>query len=311
MKLEKLRKVPLRDCWKNEAQDFTYWLSQQPNLEQLGDEIGMDIKLVQVEAGVGKFSADILAEEETTGRKIVIENQLETTDHSHLGQILTYAAGVEAEYLVWIVKDAREEHIQAVEWINEHTSEKINFFLVRVELWKIGDSAAAPKFMVLVRPNNWTKSLRGGRQNSGSNLTETRLSQLEFWSQLRDYAAACVPPVKLRTPRPQHWYDVAIGRSDCHVTLTVMFSEGKVGAEIYIPSSKSLFAELHSRRREIESAVGLGELMWQELPEKKASRIRIFRHVNFSSGDRAAEYEWLVGAVRKFKAILSKSQGPE
>jgi hypothetical protein len=311
MKLEKLQKVLLRDCWKNEALDFTHWLSQQSNLEQLGDEIGMDLKLLQVEAGVGRFSADILAEEETTGRKIIIENQLETTDHSHLGQILTYAAGVEAEYLVWIVKDAREEHIQAVEWINEHTSDKINFFLVRVELWKIGDSVPAPKFMVLVRPNNWTKSLRGGRQNSGSDLTETRLSQLEFWRQLRDYAAACVPPVKLRTPRPQHWYDVAIGRSDCHVTLTVMFSENKIGAEIYIPSSKMLFAELYSRRSEIEAAVGLGELMWQELPEKKASRIRIFRRVDFSQEDRTAEYGWLVGAVRKFKAVLSKSQGPE
>jgi Domain of unknown function (DUF4268) len=309
MKLGKLEKIDLRDCWKHEARDFTCWLSEQDNLELLGDELGIDIKLLKVEAGVGKFSADILAEEDTTGRKIVIENQLEATDHSHLGQILTYAAGMQAEYLIWIVKDAREEHVQAVEWINEHSSEKINFFLVQVELWRIGNSDPAPKFMALVRPNNWTKSLRGGGQESGSNLTQTRLSQLEFWQQLRDYAAACAPPLKLRTPRPQHWYDVAIGRSDCQVTLTLMLSEGKVGAEIYIPSSKQLFTELYARQQQVEEIVGIGELIWQELPEKKASRIRIFKQVNFLQEDRTEVFEWLVMVTRNFKGLFSKLEG--
>jgi hypothetical protein len=128
MKLGKLKMIDLREQWKHEALDFTRWLAESENLVELGNEIGLDIKLIQTEAGVGCFSADILAEDETTGRKIVIENQLEKTDHSHLGQILTYAAGHEAEYIIWIVKDARDEHRQAVDWLNEHTDEKINFF---------------------------------------------------------------------------------------------------------------------------------------------------------------------------------------
>lgn len=127
MKLGKLTKLDLRDHWKHEALHFTQWLALEENLEQLGDEVGIDISLIQTEAVVGKFSADILAEEEASGRKIVIDNQLEATDHSHLGQILAYAAGVEAEYLIWVVRDAREEHVRAVEWINEHASDKINF----------------------------------------------------------------------------------------------------------------------------------------------------------------------------------------
>jgi Domain of unknown function (DUF4268) len=308
MKLGKLTKLDLRDHWRHEALHFTQWLASSENLEQLGDEVGIDIKLIQTEAGVGKFSADILAEEEATGRKIIIENQLEPTDHSHLGQILTYAAGVEAEYLIWVVRDARDEHVQAVEWINDHTNEKVNFFLVRVELWRIGDSDPAPKFMVLVRPNNWTKSVRSGSASTeGRALSKTRLTQLEFWTQLRAYAMSVSPSLKLRTPRAQHWYDVAIGRSDCHVVLTVMFSENKVGAELYISDSKELYREFHLRKPQVEAALGLGEMVWQELPEKKASRIRVYRDVDFSMDWKEVAHPWLVDATRKLKAVFSKS----
>lgn len=307
MQLGKLEKLDLRDHWKHEALHFTQWLALDENLDQLGDEVGIDISLIQTEAVVGKFSADILAEEEATGRKIVIENQLELTDHSHLGQILTYAAGVEAEYLIWVVRDAREEHVQAVEWINEHTSEKINFFLVRIELWRIGESDPAPKFMVLVRPNNWTKSVRSGSgSNSAQALSQTRLTQLDFWTRLRDYAASANPPLKLRTPRPQHWYDVAIGRSDCHVVLTVMFSENKVGAEIYISDSKELFREFLLKKNQIENELGLGDLIWQELPEKKASRIRAYRDSDFSADWDVLIYPWLVETTRRLKTVFSK-----
>jgi hypothetical protein len=306
MKLGKLARIDLREYWKHESLHFTQWLAQNENLEQLSDELGIDIKLIQTEAGIGKFSADILAEEEATGRRIIIENQLEPTDHSHLGQILTYAAGVEAEYLIWVVRDARDEHVQAVEWINDRTSEKVNFFLVRVELWRIGDSDPAPKFMVLVRPNNWTKSVRSGSASSEQSLSETRLAQLDFWTQLRAHAASANPPLKLRTPRAQHWYDVAIGRSDCHVVLTVMFSERKVGAELYISDSKELYREFHVRKEQIEAALGLGEVIWQELPEKKASRIRVYRGADFSADGKQNIYPWLVEAARRFKTVFSK-----
>ena len=141
MKLGKLTRVDLREYWKHEALDFTRWLAEPENIELLADEIGIGIQITQTEASVGRFNVDILAEEENTGRKIIIENQLEMTDHTHLGQLITYAAGLDAEFVVWIVRDVREEHQQAVDWLNEHTDEGINFFLVAIELWRIADSS--------------------------------------------------------------------------------------------------------------------------------------------------------------------------
>lgn len=306
MKLGKLTKVDLREFWKHEALDFTNWLAEHENLTVLGDEIGLDIELIQTEAGVGRFSADILAQEENTGKKIVIENQLETTDHSHLGQILTYAAGIEAEYIVWVVKGVREEHKQAVEWLNEHTDERINFFLVKIELWQIGTSEFAPKFVVISRPNNWTKSLRNAVHEQ-QELSDTKLMQLEFWQQLKEFSSAKKPAIKLRTPRAQHWYDVAIGRSDCHVVLTAYPSENRAGCELYIPNSKSLFAGLYSNREAVENELGLTELIWQELPEKKACRIRIVKEFPSLTENREAVFLWLFDNIIKFKNCFSKN----
>ncbi len=306
MKLGKLTNVDLREYWKHEALNFTSWLAEPENLAELGDEIGLDIELIQTEAGVGRFSADILAQEENTGKKIVIENQLEATDHCHLGQILTYAAGIEAEYIVWIVKDVRDEHKQAVDWLNEHTDEKLNFFLVRIELWKIGESDPAPKFVIISRPNDWTKTVRGGTSTDPNELTDTKLLQLEFWTQLRDYAAVN-SALKLRTPRAQHWYDVSIGRSDSHLTLTVLTLEDQIGCELYIPNSKALYATLFSNKEAIEKELGLGALLWQELPEKKASRIRLTRKFDISSRQRDEAFAWLVAAAIKFKQVFSKA----
>src|SRR5262249_15714013 len=123
--LGKLKKVELREGWKHEASNFTRWLAEEENLILLGDEIGFVLKLVQVEAAVGSFNVDILAEEESTGRTIIIENQLEITNHDHLGKIITYASGYDAQVVVWVVKDVREEHRQAIDWLNEHTDESI------------------------------------------------------------------------------------------------------------------------------------------------------------------------------------------
>lgn len=306
MKIAKLDKVDLRELWKHEALDFTKWLSEPDNLELLSDEIGIGIELVQTEANVGRYHMDILAQEENTGKKIIIENQLETTDHNHLGQLITYAAGIEAEYIVWLVREAREEHLQAVDWLNEHTDDKLNFFLVVVELWKIGDSSPAVKFSVVSRPNDWKKTIRGA--GSDGELTETKTMQLDFWQKLREFVAHTYPELKLRKPTAQHWYSVAIGRSDCHVSFTVLSREEKVGCELYIPKSKELFAKLLRVKDMIEKDLGLeGKLDWQELPERKASRIRTF--IPFDVDDESTwenAFRWLAETCIKFKKSFSK-----
>ena len=184
MMLGKLKKVDLRKAWKHEALDFTNWLAKDENLGLLSDEIGIGLQLVQTEASVGKFNVDILAEEENTGRKIIIENQLEPTDHAHLGQVITYASGYDAEIIIWIVKDVRDEHKQAIDWLNEHTDEKVNFFGIKMELWQIGDSPFAPKFQIISKPNDWAKAIKKSARQSS--LTDAKLLQLDFWNHFKD-----------------------------------------------------------------------------------------------------------------------------
>src|SRR5947208_1681225 len=125
MALGKLKKVDVREQWKHEANDFTKWLSQEESLQLLGNEIGYDIVLLNTEAACGDFNVDILAEEESTKKKIIIENQLEITDHDHLGKLITYASGHVASIAIWVVRDVREEHRKAVDWLNEHTDEDL------------------------------------------------------------------------------------------------------------------------------------------------------------------------------------------
>lgn len=306
MKLGKLKTIDLRAQWPHEALSFTKWLAQPENLELLSDEvgIGIDFTSVQIEAPVGRYSVDILTQEENTGRKIVIENQLEASDHQHVGQLITYAAVLEAEYIVWIVREARDEHKQAVEWLNERTDDHANFFLVQVELWQIEDSAPAPKFNIIVRPNEWVKSVRGSVQEGG--LTDTKTLQLEFWQQLQNYAGA--KGLKLRKPHPQHWYDMAIGRSDCHVTFTLSTSDESIGCELYIPDNKALFETFLNDKEDIERELGLqGSLSWQPLPNKKASRIRAFHAFQANSDDWEKGFEWLFQMGSKFKKVFGKT----
>ena len=306
MKISKLNKVDLREFWKHEALDFTKWLSEPDNLELLSDEIGIGIELVQTEAKVGRYNVDILAQEENTGNKIIIENQLETTDHNHLGQLITYAAGIEAEYIVWLVREARDEHLQAVNWLNEHTDEKLNFFVVAVELWRIDDSSPAVKFSVLSRPNDWKKTVRGTTSDGAQ--TETKTKQFDFWQRLREFGAQKYPGLKLRKAAAQHWYDVAIGRSDCHACLTIISREDKVGCELYIPRSKELFAQLLKSKDLIEKELGLeGKLDWMELPDRKASRIRTYAPFDFDNEDTWENaFCWLADTCIRFKKTFSR-----
>ncbi len=305
MQLGRLTKLDLRDAWKSEPRHFTQWLSLPENLTLLAEELGIDITFLEAEAHVGDFNADILAQEETSGKKIIIENQLEPSDHRHLGQILTYAAGLQAEYIIWIVREAREEHQQAIDWLNAHTDDSVNLFLVRVELWKIGNSEPAPKFVVVSRPNDWARAVRSHGNDAG-NLTNTKLMQLEFWQQLREYAAQHQPPVRMPSPRPQHWYNVAIGRSDCHIKLITHTPTNQVSCELYIPDNKLLFHALFQRQEEINAALEtVGNLEWQDLPGKKASRIRVYHGYTFATEDRRHAFQWLTETVIRFQIVFS------
>ena len=239
MNLGKLQKVDVRTVWMHEAHDFTNWLAIESNLNLLGEEIGIDIKLIKTEADVGRYNVDILAEEENTGRKIIIENQLEMTDHDHLGKLITYASGYDANIVIWIVKDVRDEHKQAIDWLNEHTDDKVNLFAVKMKLWKINDSPCAPKFQIISKPNDWAKALKSSTANS--ELTDTKMTQLDFWTKFKQYAIEKGSKLRLRKAYPQHWYDISFGTSGVHISLTINTQSNLLGCEIYISDSKEIF----------------------------------------------------------------------
>jgi hypothetical protein len=301
--LAKLKKIELRDVWPHEALDFTKWLALEENLDALSDEIGINIKLIRTEASVGRFNVDILAEEENTGHKIIIENQLEDTNHDHLGKIITYASGHDARIIIWVVRDAREEHRQAIEWLNNHTDEEIGFFLIKIELYQIDDSSPAPKFEIISKPNEWAKTIKTSPSND--ELTNTKLQQLEFWDNLKDYIRTKDTSIRLQTPRPQHWYDVSMGSSEAHIALTVNTREDLIGCEVYINLNKDLYNYLLTRKDEIEKEMG-ETAIW--IDAAKASRIKISKKVNgiFNSNESNNYFAWLYDKTVLFQKIFVK-----
>ena len=265
-----LEQVDLRLEWPDEARDFTLWLSNE-GLELLGETIGASLELVRREASVGPFSADILAQiegEEEEDHFVLIENQLEKTNHDHLGKIITYASGLGARTVVWIAKHFTEEHRQALDWLNTRTESGLSFFGLEIQLWCIGDSPPAPQFKVVSSPNNWTKLVKEAKR---SELTDTKIEQQSFWQDLAAYMRARKTFLSLKTPRPQHWYVIATGRSRFDISLTINTKLNRVGCALYLsgPRAKQAFDLLFRNKESIEQELGL-VLDWQRLDNKKA-----------------------------------------
>lgn len=294
----KLEKVELRDLWKHEERDFSAWLAQDASLAMLSDEIGVDIALIERESQVGGFSVDLYAEENSTGNKIIIENQLEDTNHDHLGKIITYASGKDAKYVIWIVKRARDEHRQAIEWLNAHTDEDINFFLVEIELWRIGDSLPAPKFNVVVRPNDWVREER----HSTSEITERGKLCLSFWDAFISYASQqseFMRQFKLRRSHPHNWFDLAIGIGGVFISLNIQSNKGTVDAGLYIRDDKDYFERLKSHSEEIFEILG-EEADWHEA--SKACRLLITKPIDITdNANWQKAFDWYIKMAPLFK----------
>lgn len=270
--LGKLQRINLREAWKHEAAEFTPWLAQADNLALLAEHLGLpDLEVVGVEQWVGDFKLDILCSDGTG--QVIIENQLEKTNHSHLGQILTYAAGVGARKVIWVAESFRTEHVAALEFLNQHTTDELDFFAVEVELWRIADSPMAPSFNVVVKPNDWAKA---GRESAkvATATTPTKQRQLMFWTGWSEWLQAKGSPLRTQKPLPQHWTNLALGRTGIHLAATLNSRESRLGMEVYIdhPNSKSMFKQLQARQAEIEEALKL-KLQWNELPDGHACRI--------------------------------------
>lgn len=292
----------LRKVWSHEALNFTPWVAE--NIELLGDAVGLDITVEETESSVGDFNVDIYASETGTDRKIIIENQLEDTDHDHLGKLITYASGKSADVIIWIVKHAREEHKAAVEWLNNHTDEKIGFFLCEVKLFQIGDSQIAPSFSVVEKPNDWAKEIK---KTTAANSTQQQ--RLEYWQAFNDYAfndKNFSKAFNMRKPTTDRWMNFNIGSSACQISVTQIQKRSAIGVELYIRDDKELFKSLYVHKAEIEADMGM-VLDWRELPERKASRILVEKNVQLSNQDNWQEqFDYIMDVLLKMKKAFKK-----
>jgi hypothetical protein len=299
IKLSRITKVNPREVWRHEALDFTQWLAKEENIAVLCDELEINLENIKPEAAAGRYNVDIVADDIDTKRKVIIENQLEPTDHKHLGQILTYASAYDASVIIWVVTDYTEEHRQAIDWFNRNISENISFFLVQIEVYKIGDSDPAPKFNIICEPNNWGKTVKSS--GTGDAVSATKLLQMEFWEGLKSFASEQGTRVSFNhTPQPKHWFNISIGTSRCHIALTINTQKGYVGCEVYIRNDKALFDTFYKNKDQIESVIG-SELEWMELPDATASRILLTKKGNPKDRKQWDDYYvWCVSTVEKF-----------
>lgn len=268
-----LEPVKLRDFWDDEAQDFTPWLAKENNLEILSSTLEMDLELEGTEVSVGPFKADIVARDTNSDSIVIIENQLETTNHDHLGKIITYASGLNADVIIWIAKQFKEEHRKAIDYLNEKASSGLRCFAIEIQLLKIGNSDPAPFFKVVASPNDY----RGGKITETGELTETKATYKDFWEAFKTYASEKDTFLNLRKPQPQYWFSLAVGRSKFSICLTASIQKRRLGCEIYMRgnNAKIGFEELIAEKEAIEE--GTGPLNWQELPDGKDCRIILYR----------------------------------
>ncbi len=277
--LSRLEPVDLRHVWTSEAGDFTPWLAQEENLKLLGETIGIELELEAQEKQVGPFRADILCKDTATGDWVLIENQLERTNHAHLGQLLTYAAGLKAVSIVWIADRFTDEHRAALDWLNEITDDRFNFFALEIEVWKIGDSPVAPKFNVVCKPNDWTETIRGAAKSiEPGELSDTRLLQQRYWTALREILLDRKSVVIPRKPLPQSWTEFTVGRSDfgMHASVNTQKNWIRVGMSCFGKNAKAHYRLIEEDKEAIEEEIG-SALEWEELPHRKESRIAVRR----------------------------------
>jgi len=308
MKLEALQETPLREIWNREA-DFTNWLIKSKNLKLLSKEIGIAISSdkTQIEVSVGKFRVDILTQEENSTRKIVIENQFESTDHDHLGKIITYAAGFDAKIIIWIFEDVRDEHRQAIDWLNENTDEKVNFFAIKIELWKIGNSDPAPKFDIIAQPNYWVKAL-----NESKGHTELTIQQFEFWEALNEYIGSRDTKVKTKKPKGQHYYEFSLSpKRETYLKLSVDHSKGFCSVAMYTAEHYLCWEE---NKEAIESETSLNLEWMEKLPNSDIYSQIIAKKYDFNLYDTEAwnsYHEWLLSTLEKMESVFVKYKKSE
>jgi len=300
--LGKIQMVPLRSIWKNEAQDFTPWLAD--NIEELGEALGLELEYEDREVSVGPYSADILARDAGTGKYVVIENQLEKTNHDHLGKCITYSAVLDASAVVWIASDFTEEHKKALDWLNDHTSDEIAFYGVKLELIQIDNSRPAIQFNIQSLPNEVVR--QAVKSKESGELSETKKIQLKFWDSFREALANTGKIRVLQKSAPKYWYDIALGKSGVHLSNIFNTNSKRIGLRVYIKSTEveEWLPYFENNKQVIEEEIG-DKLEWNPNPNKKDKIIALNRGFDYEKVESWEEgINWLVQKTIIFKIVF-------
>jgi len=299
-----LRSIDPRTMWPHEASNFTPWLAQPNNIKRLGDAIGLELEIEHTEVAVGPFAADILARETASGTYVVIENQLNRTDHDHLGKSLTYAAALGAKTVVWIATEFTDEHRKTLDWLNDNSVEDLSFFGVQVGLWAIDESKPAVRFNVISRP---TDLFRHAKLGANTELTPTRRLQLEWWISFRDALLAAKALPSAQSPRAQYWYNIALGKTGYHLSATANVDECVIGVRVYMIhryGADSALNQLLENRLEIEQSVG-EPLIWNPNPDASDKVILLHRKADIRIKSLWPDYlNWMVDAVVRLRKVF-------
>ena len=298
--LGRLERLDLRDVWETEAGDFTPWLAQDENIDILAKTLEMDLEVEAQEKNVGPFRADILCRDANSPEHdawVLIENQLERTDHTHLGQLLTYAAGLNTVTIIWIAQRFTDEHRAALDWLNDITGERYQFFGLEIELWRIGDSLAAPKFNIVSKPNEWTREagITVGTSEGGRR-------RLRYWTAFVEHLAKRYPQqFRKRTPWEGSWLSYPLGKAHFWLSANVPLRDHPVAISLSLggPDRVAHYHLLHEEREAIEGA--LGRIEW--LPQRRTGQVRILcpRETGLEDeGDWPRQHQWLAETLAKF-----------
>lgn len=302
MPLGKLEQITdLRSEWAHEASDFTPWLAQPENLEALGHELGLELELIGTEVPVGPYSADILAST-ANDRKVVIENQLEKTDHDHLGKMLTYSAILDASIVVWIAKRFTDEHRKTLDWLNDHSDDTLQVFGICMELWKIGGSQPAPRFNVVSRPAELLKQARADRRPRGE-LTEAKKLQFKFWVAVKGKLQESNTIPSLQTPQPKYWFNVALGRSKIHISAIADTMANRIGVRLYLRNTiaDAALEQLQNDKQRIHEEIG-AELTWNPNPENQDKIVLLDQPADLKDESKWDEnVEWITETILRFR----------
>ena len=303
-KLGKIKRVDLRNIWEKEDKEFTPWLKE--NIDLLSEKLGIEIIDTQIEEKIGDFKLDIIGKEANTKKFVAVENQLESTDHNHLGQLITYSAGVNAGIIIWIAKELREEHKRALEWLNENSISEISFFGVEVHAISIDNSNPAVDFRVIVKPNDWERNIKS------STTTDTEISYVDFYSKLVNFYSGINPKFRKVKPQPQNWLNFgAASRGGLYFGWAFRMGN-RFSVELYIDTgdeieNKRIFDEL----KKYKDDLGIKGVEWEELETKRACRIVIYRKTSGpikSLRDREKNdlIDWGAEQMKTFSDTFSK-----